>query len=162
AEMVNAIAARPGPLGWLWPLPLVVASVAVPLWLVDREALTKKRFWLVLAAVAGTLFLIALCGRFRRRPPARPVPLLLRPSTPPQLYRDLHDLAGLVTICAALVVLTPVRYRLRRVPMATLRLGVFAVLAASLTFTWMTDWLMPGWHARAWQHAHYQPRLVQL
>src|SRR5438067_9786443 len=132
AAVTNAIAHETTPwhARWrsLWPLPLAVAAYFAPRLLIDSYGVNKNVYLLVTASWSVALLLLALLGRVGARWYARAIALVLGGAalvgdvtTPRALYRDQHDLASIVTVLSVLVLLTPLRHRLRRSSPAVLR-----------------------------------------
>src|SRR5260370_35095949 len=114
------------------------------------------------------LLLLALLGRAGERAWARIIALLLGGAalvfdvtTPRELYRDQHDLASIVTVGSILVLLTPLRRRLRASSTAVLRTALIALFAAALTVSWFVERALPGWRGYALRYGRYQPRLAR-
>jgi hypothetical protein len=152
----------------LWPLPLALAAFAVPRLIIDSYGVNKNVYQLVTAGWSVALFLLALLGRWGQRWIARVPALMLGGAalvfdvtTPRDLYRDQHDLASVVTVLAVLVLLTPLRRRLRRARTSVLRTTLLALFALSLTVSWFVERALPGWRGRATALARYQPRLAR-
>ena len=165
-ESVEAVAELPTRARYLWPLPLLAASIALPLWMLDRER-AGGRTDVMIASIAGTLFLMGLLARGRHRWP-RIVALVIAAgavyfdvSTPRHEYRDLHDLAAMLAACGLFAVMTPLRRWLSRSPVAELRVALVVVIVASIGVTYVATRIRPGWRARAIAHAEYMPRLAR-
>ena len=165
-ETVEATAELPSRGRYLWPLPLLAASLALPLWMIDRERF-GARTDILIVAIAGALFVMGMLARARRRW-ARVLALMIAAaavafdvSTPRHEYRDLHDLAGLLAACGLFAAITPLRRWLARSPVAELRVAVVAVVALSIGVTYVSTRIRPGWRARAITHAEYMPRLAR-
>ena len=169
AGLTRAIAHSRSGWRWLWPLPLVLVAFLAPRLLIDSYGVNQQMYLMMTAGWSTALLTMALLGRAGARWYARAIALLLGGAalaadvtTPRALYRDQHDLASLVTVCAALVLLTPLRRRLRVASATTLRTTLIALFAVSLTTTLLVERTRPGWRSHAWQHAHYQPRLARI
>jgi hypothetical protein len=166
-ESINAVAGLPSRARRLWPLVLLTASLAVPLWMLDRER-PGARAEIVIASIAAVLFLMGLLARSHRLP-TRIVAVFIAAAavafdvaTPRHEYRDLHDLASLLAVCGLLAALTPLRRWLARSPVSELRVLVVTVVAASIGVTYVSTRIRPGWRARAIAHAEYMPRLARV
>jgi hypothetical protein len=152
----------------LWPVPLFVAALATPRLLIDDYGVNKNVYFLMTAGWSLALFVLALLGRRGERWYARIGALVLGGAalvadltTPRALYRDQHDMAGIVTVCAALVLLTPMRRRLRVSSTPVLRTALIALFAVALTITFSVERMLPGWRGHAQRNARYQPRLAR-
>jgi hypothetical protein len=165
-EIIAATAQHKSRARWLWPLPLLAASLAVPLWMLDREG-HGARIEIMIAAITGALFVMGVLARANRRA-ARVLSLVIAAgavafdvTTPRHEYRDLHDLAGLLAACGLLAAITPLRRWLARSPVAELRVAIIAIVAASVGVTYVSTRIRPGWRASAVAHAEYMPRLAR-
>jgi hypothetical protein len=152
----------------LWPLPLALAAYFLPRLLIDPYGVNKQLYQMVNAGWSVALFVLALLGRVGGRWYARAIAILLGGAalvfdvaTPRELYRDQHDLASIVTVLAVLVLLTPLRRRLRGSSSAVLRTTLLALFAVALTVSSFVERALPGWRGRAASLARYQPRLAR-
>ena len=166
AELVQAVAGLPTRARRLWPLPLAAASLALPLWLVDRER-AAGRAEVMIGAIALALFsmgLLARSGRLAARllaVAAAAAAIVFDMATPRHEYRDLHDLAALIAVSGLVAAASPLRRRLSRSPSGELRAAVAVMVVISVAVTFISTRLYPGWRARAIAHAEYVPRMAK-
>jgi hypothetical protein len=169
AETTRWIGDARGHTRWLWPLPLVVASLVAPALVIDRYPFKPNVFLIVVLVIAATLCALAVLGRFGDHFAARlsaltagGLALWFDVRTPRAEYRDLHDFAGLITVLSVLVVLRRARHHLERLSTARLAALAIVCVGSALLVTGTVDGLAPGWRGAAWRHAEYQPRLARL
>ncbi|MCU1276548.1 MAG: sulfatase family protein, partial [bacterium] len=152
----------------LWPLPLAVAAYFAPRLYIDSYGVERQLYQTMTACWSVALFVLALLGRVGTRWYARVIAVALGGAalvadvtTPRAMYRDQHDLASLVTVLAVMVLLTPMRRRLRNAPVALLRTTLIALFALALTVSSFVEHALPGWRSRAIQYGRYEPRLAR-
>ncbi len=77
------------------------------------------------------------------------------------LYREVHDLLGVISLTGILLLLSPVRWRIVRVAPPILATVCLGAVALSLTALYWVDDLAPGWRMAFTQQARLGPRLAR-
>src|SRR4051812_9886826 len=179
APLALLLAALAGLVRWIWlrfgrrwaafaPVGLVSGPVG---WLLGMPAVTKHfggRLAMV-AAFVVTMVAIVAAGRSRHRTFRLGGAILLGGTAllvdllaPPSFYREIHDLACLVTIMAALVAARPLQRRAVEVPGARLVIALLSGLALAAALMTVVDQAAPGWRRESVANSRYATRLLSL
>jgi hypothetical protein len=179
APLALLLAALAALVRWIWLrfgrrwaafAPVVLVSLPVG-WVLGMPAVTKHfagRLAMVAAFVGSMVAIVAagrsrhftarLCGAVLLGGAALLVDLLAAPS----FYREVHDLACLVTIMAGLVAARPLQRRAADVPGVRLVVALLSGLALAAALMTLVDQLAPGWRRESVANSRYATRLLSL
>jgi hypothetical protein len=179
APLALLLAALAAVVRWIWLrfgrrwaafAPVVMVSLPVG-WVLGMPAITKHfvgRLAMVLGFVACMLAIVA-AGRSRHFVTRLSgaillggAALLLDLLAPPSFYREVHDLACLITIMAGLVAVRPLQRRAIDVPAVRLVVALLSGLALAAALMTAVDQLAPGWRRESVANSRYATRLLSL
>jgi hypothetical protein len=155
---------------WAALAPVVLVSLPVG-WLLGMPAATTHlaaRLAMVLGFVAAMVAIVA-AGRSRSLIPRLLGAVLLGGGAlaadllaPPSFYREVHDLACLITIMAGLVAARPLQRRCVDVPAVRLLVALLSGLALAAALMTTVDQVAPGWRRESVANSRYATRLLSL
>jgi hypothetical protein len=179
APLALLLAALAALVRWIWLrfgrrwaafAPVVLVSLPVG-WLLGMPAVTKHftgRLVMILGFVAVMVAIVA-AGRSRHRIPRLLGAILLGGAAlaadlmaPPSFYREVHDLACLITIMAGLVAARPLQRRAVEVPGVRLVAALLSGLALAAALMTAVDQVAPGWRRESVANSRYASRLLSL
>jgi hypothetical protein len=179
APLALLLAALAALVRWIWLrfgrrwaafAPVVLVSLPVG-WLLGMPAVTKHfagRLAMILAFVAAMVAIVA-AGRSRYRLPRLLGAIVLGGLAlaadllaPPSFYREVHDLACLITIMAGLVAARPLQRMCVDVPAVRLVMALLSGLALAAALMTAVDQLAPGWRRESVANSRYATRLLSL
>src|SRR5690349_18243659 len=155
---------------WAAFAPVVLVSLPVG-WVLGMPAVTKHfagRLAMVVGFVASMVAIVA-AGRSRHFTARLSgaillggAALLLDLLAPPSFYKEIHDLACLITIMAGLVAARPLQRRAADVPAIRLVAALLSGLALAAALMTLVDQLAPGWRRESVANSRYATRLLSL
>jgi hypothetical protein len=179
APLALLLAALAALVRWIWLrfgrrwaafAPVVLVSLPVG-WVLGMPAVTKHFAGRLAMVVAFVTTMVAIVAAGRSRHPTfrwsgaillGGAALLVDLLAPPSFYREVHDLACLITIMAALVAARPLQRKAVDVPGVRLVAALLSGLALAAALMTAVDQVAPGWRRESVANSRYATRLLSL